>query len=64
MNNMCFKENRIHSSDIKPFSCYECIIPDYFNYVPMHWHNEFEINYIIEGSAEFICADEKFISKK
>lgn len=58
------KENRIHSSAEKPFSFYECMIPDFFPYVPMHWHDEFEINYIIDGCAEFICGDEKFISEK
>ncbi|WP_295217677.1 AraC family transcriptional regulator [Ruminococcus sp.] len=62
MNYMCSKENRIHSSEIKPFSYYQCVIPDHFNCVPMHWHSEFEINYIREGSAEFICGEEKFIS--
>lgn len=64
MKNIRSKENRIHSSAEKPFSFYECIIPDLFPYVPMHWHDEFEINYIIDGSAEFICGDEKFISRK
>lgn len=56
------RENRIHSSDIKPFSYYECAIPDHFSCVPMHWHSEFEISYIREGSAEFICGEEKFTS--
>ncbi len=64
MKNIRSKENRIHSSAEKPFSFYECIIPDLFPYVPMHWHDEFEVNYIIDGSAEFICGDEKFISQK
>lgn len=59
---MAHKENRIHSSDVKPFSYYQCIIPDHFHYVPMHWHDEFEINFIRKGSAEFICGEEKFIS--
>lgn len=58
------REDRIHSCSEKPFSYYKCIIPDYFGYVPMHWHEEFEINYILEGAAEFICGDEKFISQK
>lgn len=62
MNDMSIRENRIHSSEIKPFSYYNCIIPDYFNYVPMHCHSEFEINFIREGSAEFICGEEKFTS--
>lgn len=64
MNNMDSRENRIHSSDIKPFSYYKCAIPDHFSCVPMHWHSEFEINYIREGSARFICGEDKFISNK
>ncbi|MBQ9956657.1 MAG: AraC family transcriptional regulator [Ruminococcus sp.] len=64
MNNLKAREDRVHSSSEKPFSYYKCIIPDFFGYVPMHWHEEFEINYILEGSAEFICGEEKFISQK
>ncbi|MBQ5333425.1 MAG: helix-turn-helix transcriptional regulator [Oscillospiraceae bacterium] len=64
MNHMDSRENRIHSSDIKPFSYYKCVIPDHFNCVPMHWHSEFEINFIREGAAEFICGEEKFTSAK
>lgn len=64
MNDPTSKENRIHSSGIKPFSYYKCVIPDYFYCVPMHWHSEFELNFIREGSAEFICGGEKFISSK
>ena len=58
MNNISSKENRIHSSDIKPFSYYKCSIPDYFNCVPMHWHSEFELSFVREGSAQFICGEE------
>jgi AraC-like DNA-binding protein len=60
INDMRSRETRVHSFDTKPFSYYECIIPDHFNSVPMHWHSEFEINYIRKGSSEFICADERF----
>lgn len=62
MNQKSSRENRIHSSEIRPYSYYKCIIPDHFNCVPMHWHSEFEINYIRKGSAEFICGEEKFTS--
>lgn len=64
MNSPISKENRIHSSRIKPFSYYKCAIPDYFYCVPMHWHSEFEINFIREGAAEFICGTDKFTSSK
>lgn len=63
MNNLRSKENRIHSCAEKPYSCYLCSIPDLFGYVPMHWHDEFEINYIIDGCADFICGDERFVSR-
>lgn len=57
------KENRIHSSEEKPFSYYKCSIPNWFGCVPMHWHSEFELNFIREGAAEFICGEEKFTSQ-
>lgn len=60
MNVTASKEQRDHSSDFKPFSYYKCDIPGYFSNVPLHWHPEFELNFIREGSAEFICGDEKF----
>lgn len=56
------KENRQHSSQFIPYSLYDCRIPEYFPHVPMHWHNEFEIGYIIEGEGEFICAGERFLA--
>lgn len=68
MNDPTSKEKRIHSSGVKPFSYYKCVIPDHFYCVPMHWHSEFEISFIREGSAEFIYGGnnslEKFTSAK
>ena len=64
MNDLKAKENRIHSSAEKPYSFYDCTIPDQFSYVPMHWHEEFELNYMVEGAADFICGDEKFVARK
>ena len=46
---MNYRENRVHSSKVKPFSYYQCLIPDEFAYAPMHWHSEFEINFVREG---------------
>lgn len=57
-----YEEKKKHSSQLIPFSYYKCLIPDYFANVPLHWHSEFEINYILAGCAEFICGDKKFIS--
>lgn len=61
---MAHEEKRQHSSTLIPFSYYKCKIPDYFAFVPAHWHNEFEINYITDGSANFIYGDKKFLTQK
>ncbi len=60
---MILSEKRQHSSSLIPYSYYNCLIPDYFAYAPLHWHNEFEINYVLSGSAEYMCGDEKIISQ-
>ncbi|MCM1330153.1 MAG: AraC family transcriptional regulator [Ruminococcus sp.] len=57
-----YEEKKRHSSGLVPFSYYKCLIPDYFASVPLHWHGEFEINFVISGCADFICGDSKFIS--
>ena len=57
------KEKRQHSSALIPYSYYECKIPDYFFCASLHWHPEFEINYIRKGSAEFVCGEHQFISQ-
>lgn len=59
-----FKEKRIHSSRLVPFSYYESRLPDYFSNVPLHWHKEFEVNYIRNGQGEFICGDDRFCFEK
>lgn len=56
-----FKEKRVHSSRLVPFSYYASCLSDYFSNVPLHWHKEFELNYIISGRGEFICGDNRFI---
>jgi len=54
------KEQRQHSSSFIPYSVYDCLIPESFPNVPMHWHSEFEIDYVLEGEGDFICKDEHF----
>lgn len=54
------KEKRQHSTPYIPYSHYECRLPESFMNVPMHWHNEFELNYITNGKGEFICGTQKF----
>ena len=59
-----YREKRIHSSALVPFSYYETRMPDYYSNVPLHWHKEFELNYMCSGQGEFICGDDRFIFEK
>ena len=58
------EEKRQHSTTLIPYSFYEVRIPEELNNVPMHWHNEFELNRIISGKGEFICGDNRFLAKE
>ena len=42
-----------HSSILIPYTYYNCQLPDAFSYVPLHWHNEFELNYVRTGTGVF-----------
>ncbi len=54
------EEKRQHSTPLIPYSFYEVRIPETVNNVPMHWHNEFELNRVVRGTGEFICGDNHF----
>ena len=60
---MSSKEKIQHSSISVPYSYYKCGVPDIFFHVPLHWHEEFEINFIISGKGIFKCGDMEFIAK-
>ena len=64
MKNIRSKESRIHSSAEKPFSFYECIIPDLFPYVPMHWHDEFETVYVKKGSIKMYINNGEYLLRE
>ena len=58
-----FEEKRQHSTILVPYSFYECRLPEEIRNVPMHWHTEFELNYIRKGNGIFFCGDERFEAK-
>lgn len=64
MPNRETEEKRQHSTPLIPYSSYEVRIPEELNNVPVHWHNEFELNRILKGSGEFICGDYRFFAKE
>lgn len=64
MINNIKKENAQHSSKLIPYSYYKCCYKAHCAYVPLHWHNEFEINYIVSGATQIRCANKNIIAYK
>lgn len=62
MGSTSSKEKKQHGSVRIPYSYYESRIPEFFPMVPLHWHNEFEINYVISGKSEFVYGNERFVT--
>lgn len=56
------KEQRNHSNAYVPYSFYDCHIPTAFPNVPMHWHSEFELDYVLRGWGDFTCGGERFLA--
>lgn len=62
MGSISSKEKKQHGSIRIPYGYYESRIPEFFPLVPLHWHNEFEINYVISGKSEFVYGSERFVT--
>ncbi len=60
MKNRLKKETTQHSTLLVPYKYYPCMIPETFQFMPLHWHDEMEIDYIINGFGNFRCGDELF----
>lgn len=56
------KEKKQHSSLYIPYSYYDCVIPDFFPSVPLHWHTEFEISLVSKGTGIFRCGNRSVIA--
>lgn len=63
MNNN-LKENVSHGDFIVPYTTYKGTIKDDFSIIPMHWHDEMEITYIVDGAAEININLKTFTAKK
>lgn len=46
-----YQEKKSHGRPLFPYNTYLCSIPLDFPYVPLHWHDEFEIIYIKRGKG-------------
>lgn len=46
-------ENTKHGTSVFPFQYYRCTIPENFAALPIHWHEELEFTYVLEGSCTY-----------
>lgn len=54
------KELAQHTSLSSPIRYYPSGLPDLMPFIPSHWHNEFELNYIQSGTGTFYCNGRQF----
>lgn len=62
MGSTASKEKRQHGSAMVPYSYYKCRVPEAFPMVPLHWHNEFELSYVVSGKGELVYNDERIVT--
>lgn len=60
--NKSLKENAIHGDFNLPFTTYHGDLSSNFSLIPMHWHEEFEINYIEKGTCVFNVELNEFVT--
>jgi len=61
---MSQKENKLHSTQLKPFSFYYSRIPEDMPDVALHWHPEIEINMLRKGEGHYQVGDRHIYAKK
>ena len=64
MSRPILKEGYQHTTIPVPYKYYPSAIPDLSPMMIRHWHNEFEINYVVSGVGIFNYEDRSCIAKK
>lgn len=57
------KEINKHGTPSLPYDIYGTYMPMFFRSFPMHWHDELEIVYVLEGTARYIVDRDEYIIK-
>lgn len=64
MANDSLEEQKSHSSILIPHSFYRGAIPEYYPEIGAHWHQEYEIIMILEGSCLITCGKQEFFVRQ
>lgn len=60
-NTITSHESKIHGKIDFPYTVYMGRIPEFLKNYPLHWHEEFEIIYVMDGQIEIQVSSEKFL---
>lgn len=55
-----YKEKTQHGDSLMPVRFYHCAVPNDYQILPLHWHEEMEITMITEGSIDYDINFETF----
>ena len=59
-----FHETKLHGTPDFPYIVYHGKMPDFLTAYPLHWHDEFEVIYIMNGQLKVTVWSDTFIAKK
>ena len=63
MDKVDLKERMVHGTAMFPVSFYELHLGSQFPIVPLHYHEEMEVTYIVSGTATYQCGLHSFTVK-
>ena len=58
--NSLLHEGKDHGSQDYPIEYYLCHIPETYNYLPAHWHEEMEIGMVASGKVNYQIGDKEY----
>lgn len=64
MGKIAVQESKNHGINEFPYSIYHVKMPEHITKFDLHYHNEFELVYVVNGSIEFTILEKKYIANK
>ena len=58
-----YREKQMHGTLLVPYAYYPSRMPQEMPIVPLHWHPEFELDYVRTGHAVYRLGDTEFLSE-
>ncbi|MBQ9166761.1 MAG: AraC family transcriptional regulator [Oscillospiraceae bacterium] len=56
-----FREQKLHGSPAFPFRIYRVNLPEALSSYPLHWHDEFELIYVVNGNGIVTVQHQRYV---